>query len=164
MWDSKTVVNADLFKKVVEIRLKDQWITTWNANLVAKSVCSSYKIYKHIYCLEEYLVKLNKANRILLTKLRASNNKLPITVGRYNNIRREDRVCEKCNDNVIGDEYHVLLVCKNEEIARLRNKYIPRYYRDRPSQFKYTSLMQTSNVNELKKLALFVKTVLILFR
>ncbi len=164
VWDSQIVVNSTWFKKAVEIRLKDQWIASWNANLVSKSICSSYKMYKSIYCLEEYLVKLSKANRILLTKLRASNNKLPITVGRYNNIRREDRVCEKCNAGVIGDEYHVLLMCENEEIVRLRNKFINRYYRDRPSQFKYISLMQTSNVTVMTKLALFVKNVLSLYR
>ncbi len=62
---------------------------------------------------------------------------------------------------MIGDEYHALLVYENEEITRLRNKYIPRYYRDRPNQFKYILLMQTSNVTVLKKLALFVKHVLL---
>ncbi len=45
----------------------------------------------------------------MLTKLRSCNNKLPITVGRYNNIRREDRIFEKCNARVIGDEYHAVL-------------------------------------------------------
>ena len=164
VWDSQTIVNPAWFKKAVEVRLKDQWITSWNSNLVSKSICCGYRIYKNIYCLEEYLVKLSKVNRIALTKLRASNNKLPITVGRFANIRREERVCEKCNAGVLGDEYHVLLVCDNEEITRLRNKYIPRYYRDRPSHFKYMSLMQTNKVNVFRNLALFVRYVLNLFR
>lgn len=72
VWVSQTVVNPTWFKKSVAIRLKDQWITTWNANLMSKSICSSYNIYKDIYCLEEYL--------IVLTKLRASNKRLPINV------------------------------------------------------------------------------------
>lgn len=38
--------------------------------------------------------------------------------------------------DVIGDEHDVLLMCENNEIVRLRNKYIPRNYRDRPSQLK----------------------------
>ncbi len=68
--------------------------------------------YISIYCLEEYLVKLSKANRILLTELRACNIQLPITVGEHNNIRREDRVCEQCNARALGDEYHVYIVVK----------------------------------------------------
>lgn len=48
VWVSQTVVNPTWFKNAVEIWLKDQWITTWNANLISKSICSSYNIYKDI--------------------------------------------------------------------------------------------------------------------
>ena len=51
VWDSQTVVNATWFKKAVEIRMKDQWITLWNANLASKSICCSYKIYNNILLL-----------------------------------------------------------------------------------------------------------------
>lgn len=63
---------------------------------MSKSICRSYKTYKHIYCWEDYIVKLSKANRIVLTNLRTTD-KLPITACRYVNIRRKDRICEKCN-------------------------------------------------------------------
>ena len=56
----------------------------------------------------------------MITKFRASNNKFPITGGRYNNISREDCVCEKCNANVLCDEYRVMLTCENEDIVRFR--------------------------------------------
>jgi hypothetical protein len=36
----------------------------------------------------------------------------------------------------IGDEYHFLLVCKNENIITLRNKYLPNYYRVYPNHAK----------------------------
>ena len=52
-------------------------------------------------------------------------------MGRYNNINREYRVCEKCNAKVLGDEYHVMLTCEDEDIVRFRNQYIPWYYRER---------------------------------
>ena len=86
----------------------------------------------------------------MITKFRASNNKFPITGGRYNNISREDCVCEKCNANVLCDEYRVMLTCENEDIVRFRNQYIHRYYRERPSQHKYVLLMQTSKVTVMK--------------
>ncbi len=66
-----------------------------------------------------------KSSRILITRFRFSNNKLPVNVGRYTGVNREERVCNKCNANVIGDEFHVILECTNEEIARLREMYIP---------------------------------------
>ncbi len=52
----------------------------------------------------------------MLTKLCTANNKLQVTVGRYNNIKREDRVREKCDAGVIGDEYHVCLMCENDKV------------------------------------------------
>ena len=107
---------------------------------------------------------MSKANRILITKFRASNNKLPITERRYNNISQEDRVCEKCNANVLDDEYHVMLTCENEDIVRFRNQYIPRYYRERPSQHNYVLLMQTSKVTVMKNLSLFIRKILTLSR
>ena len=40
----------------------------------------------------------------------------------------------------IEDEYHFLLVC--DKFNNLRNKYVPRYFRNRPSMSKYVELMQ----------------------
>lgn len=164
VWLSQNITNPIWFKKAIEMRLKDQWITVWNGNMSNKSVCSSYKMYKEVYGIEEYLLKLKKSNRILVSKLRASNNKLPIIVGRFQEIAREDRVCDKCEANVVGDEYHVLFVCQNENIAGWRNMYIPHFYRRRPNHLKFKLLMQTSNVNILNNLALFLRKIYSIFR
>ena len=89
-WLTQSVNNPNSFKKAIEIRLKDQWITTWNTNLIMKNICNSYRMYKVVYVMEEYLVKLSMKNRIMLSKLRACNNKLPIIEGRYRNISRAE--------------------------------------------------------------------------
>lgn len=164
VWITQYVDNPVWFKKAVERRLKDQWITTWHSNLVNKSICSSYNIYKEVYDMEEYLVKLSKGNRIMVSKLRTGNNKFPIITGRYQEINREDRICSKCNANVVGDEYHVLFTCQNADIVRLRNKFIPSYYINRPTHFKYVILMQSKNVNLLTKLAQFLRAIFGIFR
>lgn len=164
VWLSHDVTNATWFKKAIEQRLKDQWITTWNVNLATKSTCITYKLYKHTYSLEEYLLKLDKSCRVSLTRIRASNNKLPVVVGRYNNRRREERVCGLCDEGEVGDEYHILLSCQNEQVIILRNKYIVRYYRENPSMFKFNLLMQSTNINVMKNLSLFVASVLRMFR
>ncbi len=49
----------------------------------------------------------------MVTKLRASNNKLPITEGRYLGIIREEHIWNHCDAGVVGDEYHVLVHCQS---------------------------------------------------
>lgn len=164
LWLTQTVPNVIWVKKAVELRLKDQWITTWRSNIETKSLCSNYRIIKLNYGMEDYILKMQKSNRILLTKLRTLNNGFPVNVGRYTGVPREDRICSKCDANAIGDEYHVLFICNNTDIVMLRARYIPEYFVCRPSYFKYTSLMQSTNVNILKNLSLFVKAVLSMFR
>ena len=163
-WLTQSVNNPNSFKKAIEIRLKDQWITTWNTNLIMKNICNSYRMYKVVYVMEEYLVKSSKKNRIMLSKLRACNNNLPIIEGRYRNISKEERICNMCENNFVGDEFHMLFVCQNENIVRLRNMYIPEYYKNRPSLYKYGLLIQTTSCKTLNNLALFLQAVFKMMR
>ena len=63
-----------------------------------------------------------------ITKLRVNNIKFPIETGRWRNINREHRICQKCSLSLIGDEFHCLFVCNCHDILELRNKYIPNYF------------------------------------
>ena len=164
VWLSQNITNPLWLKKAVEVKLKDLWITTWYRNLSTKSICSSYKMYKQVYVREGYLMNLSKGNRILVARLRTGNNKFPIIEGRYRGISREERICNKCEAGVVGDEFHVLFQCQNAEIARLRNQYIPDYYKNRSNEFKYILYMQNKNVDVLNDLACFLKTVFNMFR
>ncbi len=96
----------------------DQWISTWYHNLSANAICSNYIMFKGVYELELYLIRLTKNSRILLTRFRTCNNRLPVNVGRYTSVNREERTCTLCNDNAKADEFHVLLKCSNEELVR----------------------------------------------
>ncbi len=100
LWLSQSVPNVIWVNEAVELRLRDQWITTWRSNIETKSLCSNYRIIKMNYGMEEYTVKMQKTSRILLTKLRTLNNKLPVNVGRYTGVTREDRICSKCDADV----------------------------------------------------------------
>jgi hypothetical protein len=44
-----------------------------------------------------------------MTKLRASNLRIPIETGRWYNIPKDERVCTLCGQS-IGDEFHLLFV------------------------------------------------------
>ena len=51
------------------------------------------------------------ASRKALVKLRISSHKLLIETGRYDNIPRNERVCNVCNCKTIEDEINFLLDC-----------------------------------------------------
>ena len=53
-------------------------------------------------------MKLSDSQRILIIKLRASPLRLPVTLGRYDNIPYEQRVCTSCKSGHIGDEFHFI--------------------------------------------------------
>ncbi len=119
--ESQTIENQKWFKLAMEQRLKDLWRTTCYRNITMKQIRSSYRIFKVVYGIEDYLVKLLKMNRIYITKMRAGNNKLPLSTGRCREITREERCCDKCDEWCVGDDLHVLLLCRNQETVSLRN-------------------------------------------
>ena len=64
-----------------------------------------------------------------------SNHRLPIELGRYNEIVRKDRLCTLCQSNDIGDEYHYLFICPF--VKSSRDKYIPKTCIRNPSVLKF---------------------------
>ena len=60
-----------------------------------ENASSSCCTYKKIYDIENYLVKLNKRNRINRSKICTGNNWIPVVSDRYRDITREDRYCDK---------------------------------------------------------------------
>ena len=54
-----------------------------------------------------------------LCKFRTTNHKSPIETGRWNNIDRVNRICTKCDNKTIGDEYHYIMQCQTLEIFQL---------------------------------------------
>ena len=58
------------------------------------------------------------SERRVLTKLRISNHKLMIELGRYNQISRDNRLCQICGSNQIEDEIHFLFHCSKYSILR----------------------------------------------
>ncbi len=65
----------------MEQRLKDLWLVTWHHNLETKSLSSYYRVFKTDFGREQYLEKLTKGDRLLVTKFRTCNNRLLVNVG-----------------------------------------------------------------------------------
>ena len=90
------------------------------------SISQYYRLFKKSFNTEDYLTQLSGQNKCIFTKLRLSLLKFPVTPGRYDDIPYEQRYCTFCDEHLIGDEFHYILVCKN--FNDLRNEYIPEYF------------------------------------
>jgi len=157
VWNNQSALHSNDVKIVVKQILCDQFIQKWHSDIDSSSRGQLYSLFKADFCLEKYLIKLEKEKRLYICKLRCSNLKFPIEVGRWHNVPREDRLCTICNDRALGNEFHYLFTCKNAEIVRLRNVYIPGYYRTNPTENKFKGLLYHCNVKVLNNLAIFMK-------
>ena len=109
----------------------------------------------------------NIADRINICKFRCRNIKIPVVIHGYTNrnnpvIAYEDRICDLCDKNELGDEYHYILECPVFQTPRSR--HISEFYTRNPSMEKFTLLLQSNNVNELSKLAKLIHEINRTFR
>ena len=76
----------------------------------------------------------------------------------YFNKPRNERKCNLCNLEDIGDEYHYVMRCPIFD--ELRKLYIPKYFFVRPSVFKFVELMKMEDKHTLFKMARFFKDIM----
>ena len=86
---SCTQVNVLWFKHAVKRILCDQYLQQWNSEKCNSSRGINYRMFKHDFKLENYLLKLSTINARILCKFRTGNVKLPIETGRWFIIERE---------------------------------------------------------------------------
>ena len=99
--------------------MKQKYISYWQQTLQHSQKFEFYKIFKNEYAPSNYLeLSTRTSERRALTKLRVSNHKLMIELGRYNHISRDDRICPVCGSNKIKDEIHFLFYCSKYSIIR----------------------------------------------
>ena len=105
------------------------------------SKCVLYKNFKFSLKLEKYLIDLDVNKIINLTRFRLSNHRLPIEVGRYNNTIRMERICLKCANYDICDEYHCMFIF--DTFKEIRTKFLPKNCIEKPSVQKFCDLMSS---------------------
>ena len=74
-----------------------------------------------------------------IIKYRTGNHRLPTETGRWGDTPLNERKCNVCNKNNIGDEYHYFFLCdffKNE-----RKLYLKPYFYVNPNLCKYRELL-----------------------
>ena len=92
--------------------------------------------------------------RNAIAKLRLSSHNLCIETGGHRNIARENRTCVLCDLNDLENEYHFTLVCP--VYINIRRQYIQKYFYDKPSVYKYITLLNSTKPKVLNNLALYI--------
>ena len=123
-----------------------------------ESKLRTYAKLKSRIGMENYLLEIpNIEDRISLTKIRLSNHRLNIEVGRHNKIPKNERFCPFC-PTLIEDEMHFLLLCPT--YATNRTKLFEELnITDIPSKDQeslFVSLMTNSSISHIT--ARFLKT------
>ena len=128
----------------IQQRILDRYQQKWYSEINNSQRLFYYRMFKHQFMCEQYLnSQLNNKFKYSLARFRTSSHDLDIEKGRYNRIRREDRLCKLCNLNQIETEYHFLLI--RPFYRDLRLKYIKRYYQTWSNLKKFENLMISKN-------------------
>ena len=144
----KTIFNPKWVKASVKQKLEDLFINSWCNDIYASNTGTIYREIRMKFEQECYLHQLPASMSLILCEFRLSNFKLPIVGGRYNNIPRNQCFCDFCDENLLGDEFHILLECTNEQIKDLRSNHLPKYYQYHNNMFKFIQLFEQSSTNK----------------
>ena len=118
-------------KYALKNKFDNLWLKAMSDDYKTKSGVGSklrtYRTFKNIFKMEQYLNYGTEKTRRLLTKFRVSAHNLKIEKGRYCNLEVENRKCDLCKNN-IEDEIHFFIVCPKLDTHRkpyfqLINKY-----------------------------------------
>ena len=152
IWLSQSITICSL-PEFIRLNLREQYSQEWSTTVYNSSKCVLYRVFKKSLIFEKYLT-MSPFTRRIICKFRTTNHRLPIEIGRYANLPRHTRLCDKCELGYVGDEFHFLFECP--ELHDLRTELIPRFCHNNPNMLKLESLMTCVNIFMLNKLAKFI--------
>ena len=121
----------------------------------SKDIC--YRLFKENFEFETYLDIFSDKNRIISCKFRTCNHRLPIEIGRWQNIDRSDIICHICQTAEIGDEFHYILQCR--QLHNDRKLYMKKKILGRVNVLKFDMLFQNKNRSVLRNLCKFIRVI-----
>ena len=119
----------------------------WRQELEQSSKCLFYRHYKQEFEREKYIYQLPDKYVYSLCKFRCSNHRLPIEIGRRLGLDRKNRICQKCNMKVVGDEFHFIMECPSMDSTR--NQLIPSKFSSPKSVFNFCKLFTANRKTQL---------------
>ena len=161
-WNDQFVPrNFNLLKKVKQY-FNDSYVEYWKLQIFNAPKCTNYRMYKSEFGLEKYFTILPPNLMYNMCKFRCGSHKLPIEMGRFFSIDRSERICDLCNKEELGDEFHYLFNCtffKDE-----RKKFIPEYLYNVPNTISFSELMNSDDKYVLIGLSKYAKIVMFVFK
>lgn len=157
VWDTQNVINNNWLHNSVKQKLVDQFMQSWVSRVQNSPKAINYRIFKERFEFENYLKLLDCKKAIRFCRFRTTNHNLPIESGRWGNTDRNDRKCNLCNLNEVGDEFHYLFVCS--AFQNERSNFLKQKIRTRPNILKMRDLFQTKNLSDLYKLCNFIHLI-----
>ena len=116
----------------------------------------------YLISIPDYKVRKN------ITKIRTSSHSLEIEAGRYRkkngkSIPVAERICKFCDDNLVEDEKHVIMVCKKycEDRNTMVNgitDFLPEF-KEKNTEQKFICLMSIKDIEVINILNKFLKCV-----
>ena len=158
VWVNQNNSIPNNIKFYIKQNLQDQFIQRWRSDLTMSSKGKNFHVFKDSIQLESYFTTLPRNLYINMVRFRTGNHKMPIEVGRWNNIDIDDRKCNLCTTNSIGDEFHYLLECPY--FKHDRRRLIPAFYFERPNMLKFRNLLCTRDVTCLVNLSKFMGLII----
>ena len=99
VWEEQSVTEIPFL--AIKQRIIDNYLQKWYAEINNSSRLQSYSIHKHNFELEPYLSIIHDTKiKVALSRFRISSHSLRIETGRYENIHRDQRLCQSCNTNM----------------------------------------------------------------
>ena len=144
------------FKEKVKRSLLDNFIQSWYSSVDQDTIFLNYRMFKPTFGQERYITLLPTNLAIKLARFRTTNNLLPVNRLRFDHISRNERLCQKCQMEEIGDEFHYIFCCPYFEAKR--KACLPQYFQKRPNAIKFNKLFN-SNKKTMLKLTHFVEYV-----
>ena len=157
IWINQDIPNSNWLISSIKLRLHDQFKQGWYSLIEHSPKALNYRIFKENFEFENYFRVLEDKDIYTLCKFRTTNHKLPIETGRWNNIDRVNRICTKCDNITIGDEYHYIMEC--EHFSNFRNRFIVTNLRERPNILKFKQIMSAYQKQNLEKLCKFIRNI-----
>ena len=149
--------NTEWVIAYVKLRLRDHFLQEWNSNLENSPKALNYRLYKQIFEFENYFNILENKDIFTFCKFRTTNTKLPIETGRWNNIARENRKCQLCQENQIGDEFHYIM--RWSYFHDKRESCIEKRYLTRINVLKFKEIISSKTQSKLRKLCQLIRNI-----
>ena len=102
-------------ERKIKLTLTDQFKQNWQSTVQSSPNALNYCMYKDELKLEDYFNVLKKKMPLL-----CCNHHLEIESGRWVNIPRKEGICNHCNKQEIGDEFHYILKCTSLQQERVK--------------------------------------------